>query len=103
MVEKNPYNINVVKQLFIYGVSGLIFVCGVLFVIYYFDNTIKGKKEIENKLHLAVLGEIPAADRLVANNKGFKKIFNDKDHFLNVSKFFDKKGASFEEQKEGGK
>lgn len=57
--EINPYNINIVKQMVIYGLIAFVLSCAVIFVIYYFDNTIKTKKEIETKLNLPVLGEIP--------------------------------------------
>lgn len=69
--EEEPYNINVVKQLVIYSLIGFLISCGAIFIIYYFDNTIKSKKEIELKLNLPVLGEVPQADNL---NKKPKKI-----------------------------
>lgn len=67
--EEEPYNINVVKQLVIYSLLGGLFSCGIIFIIYYFDNTIKSKKEIELKLNLPVLGEVPQADNLNKKQK----------------------------------
>ena len=64
IIEKEPYNISILKETVIFGLIGLIATCGIIFIIYYFDNTIKSKKEIEEKLHLAVLGEIPVATKL---------------------------------------
>ena len=64
IIEKEPYNISILKETVIFGLIGLIATCGIIFIIYYFDNTIKNKKEIEEKLHLAVLGEIPVATKL---------------------------------------
>lgn len=59
IVENTPYNINTAKQLIVsFGVT-LVLTCAVIFVIYYFDNKVKNKKEIETKLNLPVLGEIP--------------------------------------------
>lgn len=58
-IEHDPYNISVVKTTGIIGLIGLVSVLSVLFVIYYFDNTIKNKKEIEEILNLAVISEIP--------------------------------------------
>ena len=57
--EANPYNINAIKQMIIYGLIAFVLSCAIIFIIYYFDNTIKTKKEIETKLNLPVLGEIP--------------------------------------------
>ena len=73
IVEENPYNVNLVKQMIISGVIGLVLSCGIIFVMYYFDNTINNKKEIENKLKIAVLGEIPVANKLDAMEKRKKK------------------------------
>ena len=67
--EEEPYNINVVKQLIIYSLIGGLFSCGIIFIVYYFDNTIKSKKEIELKLNLPVLGEVPQADNLNKKQK----------------------------------
>ena len=72
IIEKEPYNINVIKETVIFGLIGLIATCGIIFILYYFDNTIKNKKEIEEKLHLAVLGEIPVATKLEKKKKGEK-------------------------------
>lgn len=57
--EANPYNINAIKQMIIYGLIAFVLSCAIIFIIYYFDNTIKTKKEIETKLNLPVFGEIP--------------------------------------------
>ena len=72
IIEKEPYNINIIKETIIFGLIGLIITCGIIFILYYFDNTIKNKKEIEEKLHLAVLGEIPVANKLEKKKKGGK-------------------------------
>lgn len=74
IMEENPYNVNVPKQMIIYALIGLVLSCGIIFVMYYFDNTIKNKKEIETKLNLAVLGEIPVATRLKIQLKKPQKI-----------------------------
>lgn len=69
IVEEKPYNIHFLKQMAIYGAFGFIISCFVLFVVFYFDNTIKSKKEIESRLNLAVLGEIPVASKLESLEK----------------------------------
>ena len=53
-----PYNINVMKQLVIYFVIGLVLGAGILFVIFYFDRTIKSVEQIEQKIKLPILGSV---------------------------------------------
>lgn len=54
-----PYNVNLVKQLVIASLIGLILGFTLVFVIYYFDTTIKSADKIEEKLGLPVIGIIP--------------------------------------------
>lgn len=80
IVEKTPYNVNIPKQMVIYVLVGLVLSCGVIFVMFYFDNTIKSKKEIETTLGLPVLAEIPVAGKLKRKKRKIKrkkKISND--------------------------
>ena len=56
---EEPYNINMLKDLVIYLLVGIVLACGTIFVIYYFDTTIKSAEEIENKLGLPVFGIVP--------------------------------------------
>lgn len=79
VVEKNPYNVNVPKQMIIYALIGIVLSCGFIFIMYYFDNTIKGKKEIESKLDLPVIGEIPLNKRILNEEKKKKKKKNKKE------------------------
>lgn len=65
IVEDIPYNVNLVKQMIIFTCLGLVLSCGIVFVMYYFDGTVKSKKEVEEKLKLPVLGEVPVAKKLV--------------------------------------
>ena len=58
-----PYNVNIVKDLLIYILVGIVLACGVIFVIYYFDTSIKSAEEIENKLGLPVFGIVPIVKR----------------------------------------
>lgn len=73
IVEDTPYNIHLVKQLVLFGGAGFALCCAIYFIIFYFDNTIKNKKEIESKLGLAVLSEIPIATKLYAQDKKNRK------------------------------
>lgn len=59
----NPYNVNYVKDNAIYMLIGLVLSCGVIFIKFYFDTTIKTSEEIENKLGLTVLGIVPRVER----------------------------------------
>lgn len=54
-----PSNVNVVKDIAIYLLIGIVLACGSIFIIYYFDTTIKSAEEIENKLGLPVFGIVP--------------------------------------------
>lgn len=62
-----PYNINVPKQMIIYLLIGLVLGFGIIFIMYYFDTTLKTVEEVETKIGLPVLGQIPL------RNKGRKK------------------------------
>lgn len=62
-----PYNINVAKQIIIYLFIGFIIGAGVLFVIFYFDRTIKSAEQVEQKIKLPILGSVEEF------NKGGKK------------------------------
>lgn len=58
-VEEEPYNIQLVKEFIIYFMVGFVLACGIVFVIYYFDDSIKSSEEIESKLGIPVIGSIP--------------------------------------------
>jgi len=54
-----PDNVNYIKEAIIYILVGAVLAFGIVFVIFYFDTTIKSTEEIENKLGLPVIGVIP--------------------------------------------
>ena len=58
-VSLKPYNVNYIKDNIIYFIVGLILSCGVIFIFFYFDTTIKTSDEIEKKLGLTVIGTVP--------------------------------------------
>ena len=62
-VNKTPYNINFIKDHLIYILVALVLSCGIIFVIYYFDTSIKTSEEIENKLGLVVVGIVPKVEK----------------------------------------
>lgn len=55
---KDAYNINVIKQVIIYFVIGFILSAGIVFVIFYFDRTIKSVEQVEQKIKLPILGNV---------------------------------------------
>ena len=58
-----PYNVNYVKDNVIYVAIGLVLSCGLIFIKFYFDTTIKTSEEIENKLGLTVMGIVPKVEK----------------------------------------
>ena len=58
-VATSPYNINYVKDNIIYLMIGIVLAFGVVFVMYYFDTTIKSSETVEEKLGLTVIGIVP--------------------------------------------
>ena len=62
-IEKEPYNINIVKDSIIYIGLGLVLSCGIIFMIYYFDNTIKSVEQVEKYLGVPVIGAIPVVGK----------------------------------------
>ena len=59
VIATAPYNANLIKDNLIYLLAGIVLSCGVVFVIYYFDTTIKSSETVEEKLGLTVLGVVP--------------------------------------------
>ena len=58
-VAKTPNNIHMIKTLVISFVGGIAVSIMLLFVLYYFDTSIKSSEEVEKKLGIAVIGNIP--------------------------------------------
>ena len=58
-----PYNVHYIKDIVIYTAIGLVLSCGIIFIKFYFDTTIKTSEEIENKLGLTVLGIVPKVEK----------------------------------------
>lgn len=61
---ESAYNLTYVKDNIIYFAIGLVLSCGIIFIIYYFDTTIKSTEVIEEKLGLTVLGVVPEERRV---------------------------------------
>lgn len=56
--NEKPYNINIIKQIIIYFMAGFVLGAGILFLIYYFDRTIKSAEQVEQKIKLPILGSV---------------------------------------------
>ena len=63
MLAKEPYNVIIIKDIIIYIGVGLVLSVGVLFVIYYFDNSVKSVEQIERQLGVAVIGTVPTVGK----------------------------------------
>lgn len=63
-----PYNINVLKQTITYLAIGLVLALGIVFLIFYFDRTIKSVEQVEQKIKLPILGSVQEM------NKGEKTV-----------------------------
>ena len=53
-----PYNINIPKQVIIYFFIDIIIALSILFIIFYFDRTIKSVEQVEQKIKLPILGGV---------------------------------------------
>lgn len=56
---KAPYNVNVAKDFLIFLLVGIVLAAAFIFIVYYFDTTIKSADEIEEKLGLPIFGVVP--------------------------------------------
>ena len=57
-VSNNPYNISLLKTVVLAMLIGVVLSCAVIFVMFYFDTTIKSTDEIETKIGLPTLGVV---------------------------------------------
>ena len=60
-LPSKPYNISLIKTVGIAGAIGLVISLSIIFVIFYFDSTIKSSEDVEKKLGVVVIGSIPMA------------------------------------------
>ncbi len=58
-IEAIPSNINVIKQMIIFLMGGMLFAFVILFLFYYFDTTIKSIQDVERKFDMPILGSVP--------------------------------------------
>ena len=58
VVSKNAYNVQPLKQSLIAAILGIAVGSGIIFLIFYFDTSVKSAEDIEEKLGLSVIGNI---------------------------------------------
>lgn len=63
IAENSPYNVNIIKEIVLYLMIGIIVGCVIVFIMYYFDTSIKSSTEIEEKFGLVVLGNVPYVEK----------------------------------------
>jgi len=62
-IEANsPYNMNIIKETIIASLVGIVLGLGIVFIMFYFDTTIKNAEEVGEKLGLPLLGVVPKVD-----------------------------------------
>ena len=59
VLEEKPYNVNPVKQYVLGFIIGFVLGSGIVILIFYFDDSVKNSEEIESKLGLSVLSQVP--------------------------------------------
>lgn len=57
-VSKTPSSPNIYKNTVIGALIGLLIACAIIFMVFFFDNTVKSPEQIEEKFGKAILGEI---------------------------------------------
>lgn len=63
VAESSPYNVNIAKEIVLYILIGVVLGSAIVFVMFYFDTSIKSSTEIEEKFGLAVLGNVPYVEK----------------------------------------
>lgn len=61
-VEEEPVNVNLIKNVVIFAMVAVILVMMVIFMMYFFDTSIKNKADAERFLGIPVLAVIPLSD-----------------------------------------
>ena len=61
--SSEPYNVNQVKENIIFTTVSILLGSMIIFLIYYFDTSVKSAEMIEDKLGLTVLGMVPKMER----------------------------------------
>lgn len=68
-----PYNVGTVKNILLFAIVGLVLSCGVIFIIVYFDDTVKEEKDIEALVNIPVIAAIPVLEDSEGGKLKWKK------------------------------
>lgn len=68
-----PYNIGTVKNILLFAIVGLVLSCGIIFVIVYFDDTVKEEKDVEALVNIPVIAAIPVLEDSEGGKLKWKK------------------------------
>ncbi len=63
VVSTKPYNVNIIKDMLILIAGGVVVALAIIFIMYYFDTSIKSADDIEEKLGLPIFGVVPKVKR----------------------------------------
>lgn len=63
LVPASPSNSSNLKEIVVINGGGLVISLMIIFLIFYFDNTIKGAEQIEEKIKLPILGNVPTISK----------------------------------------
>ena len=62
-VAEAPSNVNAIRNIALGALIGILLSCGVLFLVFIFDDKIKTPEDVEKYLNLSVLGSIPEIEK----------------------------------------
>ena len=71
IIAKEPFNINGIKTLIIAIILGVALGSAIVFVKYYFDDTIKSIDEVEKSLNLPIMGVVPKYNIKNKESRGY--------------------------------
>lgn len=74
-----PYNINHVKDILIFAVIGTLISIVFVFIMYYFDSTIKEEEDVEAYIGVNLLSTIPMQQKYMKNKKAIEKSNKDQE------------------------
>jgi len=57
--NEEPYNDNKLKDILIFFIIGFVISCALLFVMYYFDDSVQTAEGVEKRLGIPVIGQLP--------------------------------------------
>ena len=87
-----PYNINHVKDIAIFGAIGIVVSALFVFVMYYFDSTIKEEEDVESYIGVNLLTTIPMQQKYMKNKNGkrdeLEELITYEDYKSPISEFF---------------